>query len=328
MPYLLPQQLKDSRLREAEEAIAQIVSTYRLRITKTIRRGPRYYVAEVMRNKRKALFKICLYRKDVDGLTNEKFGREVLFLDYLQTSRRRLVRRTAPGVFALGTDPRAWYIREFITGKTQNISGGSIRFRPSFFSSANLRWLTRFFTELQDIRSSELPSGFRRLLHAPDFASQLLVFMQPHWSRIEKILGIPGARKSIRVYFLRNQHLYNSAPRCLVHQEPYADHLIKQGKTWRLIDWENIGWGNPVHDAMVIWMRASQHPSWQATFKKGMQRRLRPPTFDALWEMEMAIQAVFNVISWKFVSKKADMRHLFHFSKHIVREIIRNERSR
>ncbi|MFA6908528.1 MAG: phosphotransferase [Patescibacteria group bacterium] len=315
MTILGPLLIKDKRLRSTEAFLGTLLNQHGLSSIHPLRIGPRYYVAEARQGKTPVIFKSCLFPGSTDHLTNEKFGREVLFLSFLQHSRHTLVRKTAPHVYAAGTRPRAWYIREYIGGATQNVKGGDIRFVPSFFSATNARWIVRFFSALQNIREHELPKEFRALLYRPNFAAQLLKFMTPHWHTVEKNLEKPAIVSEIKRYFKKNAKLYDTTRRVLVHQEPYAVHLIKQSQGWRLIDWENIGWGNAVHDYLVVWMRASRYPAWQNSFRTLVKRQATVRQFDKLWELEQTIQSVFNVISWQFITRKHDMRELYLFSK-------------
>ena len=91
----------------------------------------------------------------------------------------------------------------------------------------------------------------------------------------------------------------------------------------RLIDWENIGWGNPNHDPAVLWMRSSDHPAWQkklySKFKKHYWHYKR---FDDLWTIEILIQSVFNLISYYFYPDKKDIAQLVKFSDQKIREIL------
>lgn len=317
-------QLQAIRLKAARQYIKSVIRQESLKIKKVLRNGPRYYVATVSTKGTSALFKCCLYTSSVDFLTNEKFSREILFLRFLQKSKHSLVRNAAPHIYASGVTPRAWYLREYISGKTQNITGGNVRFSPAFFTSSGCKWVIKFFSSLQSIRKNELPSDFKKLLYPPDFTKQLYTYMKPHWKLIEKTLQWPGISKTIQSYFKPRKHLYNTAPRVMVHQEPYGVHFIKQGNQMRLIDWENIGWGNPLHDYVVLWMRASQYPQWQKQFRTAIKKKIRLSTFDELWNMEVVIQSVFNVISWHFYSPKKDIVMLVAFSKQNINRILQH----
>lgn len=323
MPFLFPLQLRDGRLAAAKRFIDTIVRDQHLSITKVIKRGPRFFVAEGICRHGLALLKICLFTRKDDNLTNEKFSREVLFLQYLQSSRvhRRLAAMT-PHLIASGTAPRAWYLREYSQGKLQNVRGGNVRFRPSFFTQATLRLVGTLFGELQRIRAHELPGRFKLLLHTPDGIRKLMKFIKPYRGLIDRALGDGSQWKHIEKYLLANQDVYNSAPRVLVHQEPYAVHFIKHRHGWTLIDWENIGWGNPAHDYVVMWMRAAGHSRWQRALQRRVRRNVAYRHFDRLWEMEIVLQSCYNLISWYAYPQRKDMRALFVFSQQIIRSMI------
>ena len=314
---------KKARLATARHIIQDILTYEDFTVTKKIKFGPRYYVTKGIYNKQPAIFKICLFSDSVDHLTNEKFSREILFLNFIQRSKFNQVKKAAPSVFASGIKPRAWYIREHIDGQAQNISGGNVRFKKDFFNSKSLDWLTGIIVDLQRIHSADLPNNFKRLLYPPDFTKHLWRFISPHWQRIENYMKWPGVAKLIRKEFRLYAPIYNKAPRVLAHQESYSCHILKTKRQFRLIDWENVGWANPAHDPVVVWMRAHHNPAWQKQFYQRFKRhRLKYKKFNDLWTIEVLIQSVFNVISIHFYKNKNDIINLVKFSDKKIREIL------
>ncbi len=325
MSHLASSQLNKKHLEDAQRAVTAILKKHKMTIKKVLRLGPRYYVGDGMYRGKRAVLKMCLYTSSVDFLTNEKFKREVLFMRFLKTSRHALLKRLAPLLYQSGLEPRAWYIREYVGGQVQSINDGNVLYRPTFFTRERVKWIVNCFSSLQSIKKSELPDKFVSLLYKPDFTRQLLKYMNPHWKRVEASLRWSGLSRILKRYFNSNRRLYNTAPRVFVHQEPYASAFIKQGSRWRLIDWENIGWGNPLHDYIVLWMRASQYPDWQEMLRTSARKRIKLATFDQLWDMEALIQSVFNVISWHFYKPKSDLRELFEFSRKNIKRILTSE---
>jgi len=314
---------KKARLAIARRIIKDTLEYEDFKVTKKIRFGPRYYVARGLRNKRQTIFKICLFSDSVDHLTNEKFSREIIFLDFVQNSKFNKVKKAAPHVYAWGIKPRAWYIREHIQGQLQNIKGGNVKFTKSFFNQKNQLWLIDLFTDLQSIKDSDLHNNFKKLLYPPDFTKNLWRFISPHWQRVENYMRWPGLARLIRKKFKFYAPIYNKAPRVLAHQEPYSCHLIKTKMNLRLIDWENIGWANPAHDPVVIWMRAHQKPAWQKQFYQRFRRQWpNYKKFNDLWTIEVLIQSVFNVISIHFYKNRNDIIGLVKFSDKKIREIL------
>jgi len=322
MPKDTPKTKKE-RLAAVQHIINDIISWENFKVGKKIKFGPRYYITHGKINKQSAIFKICLYADSIDHLTNEKFSREILFLNFIQYSRFKKVETAAPSLFAFGLKPRAWYIRELINGNTQNIANGNVRFIKTFFNQANLDWTVKLLFDLQHISAKDLPNNFKKFLYPPDFTKHLWRFISPHWQRIEKYMKWPGVSKLIKKEFNKYTPIYNKAPRVLAHQEPYACHFIKTKQGLRLIDWENIGWANPNHDAVVLWMRAYKHPEWQKKLYYKFKRHYSYyKKFDDLWTIEVLIQAVFNVISYHFYNNKRDIIDMVKFSDKKIREIL------
>lgn len=315
--------IKKQRLDIALRIIKDILFAADFKITKRIKFGPRYYVAEGILDKKKTVFKICLFSDSVDHLTNEKFSREILFLNFIKHSSLKILKVAAPHLYAFGLKPRAWYIREYLIGQTENIRGGNVRFKKRFFNQKSLDLIIQLFASLQQIKKSELPSNFKQLLYPPDFTRHLWRFIRPHWQRIEHYMKWPGLAKLIKKEFKKRAPIYNHAPHVLAHQEPYAPHFLRVNHGFRLIDWENIGWSNPTHDIVTLWMRAHQHPDWQKQLYQRFKRYWHHyKKFDDLWKIEVLIQSVFNVISWHFYNDKQDLAGLVKFSDKKIREIL------
>lgn len=319
--------LKKRRLQQAQDAISAILSEKEFRITKELKYGRRFLIAKVAKGSGKAIFKICLFTNSLDRRTNGKFAREILFLQFIGASRHTVLKKSVPPVYHSGLDPRSWYIREYLTGDTQNVDGGDIRFKPSFFNEKNLNWLIKFFTTLQGIKNRELPPKLRSyLLRSVNFNKQIWTFIKPHFELIEGYLRMPGVSKRFGKIVKEYIPAYNQATRVLSHQEPYSSHFIKSNGRITLIDWENVNWANPVHDMVILWMRAYDHPAWQKKFylkfKKHYQRYR---DFDRLWKLETFTQSCFNIISYYFHYDTKDLKGLAQFSSQKIKEILKDE---
>ena len=305
--------------------IKRLLANQSFTITKRIKFGPRYFVTEGNLAGVKALFKICLYPKSYDHLTNEKFSREILFLNFVNQSNYSILKSAIPKVYASSVGTRAWYFREYLIGKTYNINDGNIRFVNSFFTKKNLDWFTQTFTELQSINKKDLPIEFKRLLFPPQKLSYLWRFIGPYYLRIEKFIGIKGGTAQIKNLFKKYGTMYSSAPRVLAHQEVYAPHVLKEKNHIKMIDWENIGWSLPTHDLVTMWMRASRHPAWQRQLYKRFKRfHHHYKRFDDLWTITVLTQSVFNIIAFHFYKDKKDFVGLAKYSAKKIRAILTN----
>ncbi|MFH0805174.1 MAG: phosphotransferase [Patescibacteria group bacterium] len=313
------QQLGAAR-RAARELIAQ--SDYREAERPTV--GPRYYLSSGSWQRHPARFKLCLYTRAADVFTFEKFSREVLFLAYIQRAGLPTLRAAVPTVYQSGLTPRPWYVREDIGGQFQSTGGGIVRVRPSFYTASNLRWLSNVLSSLHRIKQSSLPQQFRRLLFQPDRAMHLWHHLQTLVPEIERVLHQPGVGLQLRSAIRQCATVYDRAPRVLAHQELYGCHFIRTERGFRLIDWENIGWSNPCHDAVVVWLRGHQHPAWQKKLFKTLRRRYRSyPRFTELWNAEVLIQCAFNVGSWRFFPDQRDFHALGQYCSRTLSNMLR-----
>jgi len=318
--------LKRKRLQIARHTISDILKEEGFKITKRIKFGPRFFVAQGIKNGKISLFKICLFTHSVDHDTNDNFSREISFLNFVGNSNLSFLKKSTPQVSAHGLEPRSWYVREYLKGKAQNIKGGNVRFKKSFFNQKNLNWIIKFFTSLQSIKRKRLPVDFQRLLYPPDFNKHLWIFIKLHLNKLDQYFKSPGITKPIISRFKKYISLYNKSPQVLSHKEPYSCHFLKKENRFLLIDWENINWANPAHDPVVIWMRAYEHQKWQNTLYQRFRNRYQDQkNFDLMWTMEVFIQSFFNVISYQFYHDQKDLEGLTKFSDKKTKEILNND---
>lgn len=315
--------------RRAHRFINQLIAEYGLKVTNVFEDGPRFFVALVRYKRKRALLKVCFHPKSRDPWTNRKFGKEILFLQYLAQSRHAKARALAPHLYVGGVGPRAWYIREYLDGMFYNINGGNIRYRDAFFTKPNLEAIVASFKDLQSIRSGDLPADFRKLLRRYDTISYLWKLLNPYWGRIGSSLNDRGAKGDLPKILLSRKKIFDASPAVLTHQEPYASHFVRKSGRLRLIDWENISWSNPVHDYTNLWMRSQKHPAWQAALKEKVRNTTRPllkDTFEDIWETSILIKALFNVSHFPYYAEKADFLHLERLSRRILKSKLREWR--
>ncbi|XOU94223.1 MAG: hypothetical protein ACNFW9_05255 [Candidatus Kerfeldbacteria bacterium] len=313
----------------ARKIIKEITNERSFVTTERIRFGPRYFVAKGNYQKYTSLFKIALYPKSYDHLTNEKFSREILFLNIIQNSKFKNLKKSIPHIYDSSIKTRAWYFREYLTGKVQNINGGNIRFKDSFFTTAHLNWFINAFSELQNITLKDLPLQFKKLLYPHQTLEYLWRFISPDYKTLEKFIGIPGSTKDIHNIFLKNSKIYKNAPKVLAHQEVYSPHIININGQLKMIDWENIGWATPTNDIVAMWMRAHNHPNWQKKLKKSFQNKYKKyKQFDQLWDITVLVQSVYNVISYHHYFDKKDFEALAIFSGKMVKQILKKSQNK
>lgn len=300
-----------------------LFASLHLRLIRIDRRGPRFFVAVVRWRGRLAIFKSAVNPRSVDYWSNVKFGREVEFLTFIQSSPYRQLRRLAPRVYASSVTGRAWYLREYITGQMFNVRGGNIRFRPVFFRPGRLGQITRALAGLQAVRPADLPPRLNRRLRRYDTVARALRVLRPNWPHISRALGDRAAATDLPRILATARRVYDRSPSVLAHHEPYACHFIATGRDLRLIDWENIAWANPLHDYIILWLRGVGHPQWQRRLRAAAERQLRPglgKKFAVIWDTDLLLQAIFVVWSAPTYPDRADMRRLAAAARAIVQQ--------
>ncbi len=309
----------------AKRIIKRLIRRESFTIKKTIKFGSRFFVAQGKWKNKTALFKMTIYPRSYDHLTNEKFSREIQFMRFIGQSSYELVKASLPQLYVSSVGPRCWYIRQYLTGRRQNIAGGNIRFQDSFFTQASLRWITGFLDELHSITPKDLSPELKKLLFPPQNINYLWQFINPYLGLLETFTSVPRVGQQVKKILFNHNRLYATAPRVLAHQEVYAPHIVKQKNGYKLIDWENIGWSPITKDAVTIWMRASSHPSWQKKLYQQIKRsNASYKHFKELWATTVFLQSVFNVIGWHFYTDKKDFHELARFSSVKIKEIINN----
>jgi len=308
----------------ARQLIKEITTGNNFKITKRIRFGPRFFVAEGKYQGHTALFKLCLFPKSYDHLTNEKFSREIIFLNFIQDSKYSDLKKATPRIYASDIGTRAWYIREYLDGQAQNINNGNIRFINKFFTTKNYNWFIKTTSQLQKIKSQELPRNFKQLLFPPQTLKYLWRFIGKFHKYLDKFVKFPGATKKIHQQFIENGKIYRTAPRILAHQEIYSPHILCSNKYIKLIDWENIGWALPTHDIVTMWMRAHKHPAWQNKLKKYFLKTYKnTKNINKLWDITVLMQSTYNVISYHYYFDKKDFRPLAEYSAQMINKILK-----
>jgi len=307
----------------ARKLIKEIIIEHEFKITKRIKFGPRYFVAEGKYKGQNALFKICLYPKSYDHLTNEKFSREILFLNFIKQSKYKELKKATPYIYTSNIDTRVWYIREYLTGQTQNINEGNIRYKDAFFTTKNYNWFLKTFNQLQSIKKENLPNNFKKLLFPPQTLEYLWKFIGPFYENLDRFVKHKGATNQIHKIFQSHSKIYKASPRILAHQEVYSPHILISKKYIKLIDWENIGWALPTHDIVTIWMRAHKHPKWQAKLKNDfLNTNKKIKNIEELWHITMIMQSTFNVISYHHYFDKKDFYPLAKYSAQLIKNVV------
>ncbi len=317
--------LSPERKERAQNVIDQAITEHHITITNTLEFGPRFFVAQCTYRGHPALFKLCLFPRPVDFRTYDQFRNETRFLRFIKKLDKTALSRSIPTLYAAKLEAHPWHVRELVQGSLQNKPRNIIRFKQSFFTYASARWACSFFHRLHAIPNNTVPKSLNRDLHTPHFTNQLWQYLDPHWRHIVKVARIKKLRQRLmeqKGYFAL---LYNKAPRVLGHQEPYAANIIKRKGQYVLIDWENIDWTNPTRDLTILWMRGYEHPRWQSYLKTNTLNNSAHAHAQALWDLEVLMQSLFNIAGYRYFPNKKDMAGLRNFSIKMVQTLARHD---
>jgi len=245
-------------------------------------------------DEKKAVFKTPFGKdkKHEPTLLDEHLRREAVFLkespDYLSLH--------LPALYNSGFwEGRFWYLIEWINpGKPQSSESSDFLMLDTFFTPGNLEWvlgvlggLRRFSSEL----SNDLRADFTKTAYELSSYRQLLepqgrkFFEKEVW---EKITG----------FLERAEPVYNRLNKTTVtHHEFYGSQILSSNASFKLADWENVGWGHPLRDFTNLWIRAFRHPDWQEEFLAGFRARvgLEESDFETLFGVEKILQNFGNL---------------------------------
>lgn len=275
--------------------INDIFAKNNLRLSKILRFGPRFFIALCQKKKLKCVLKINLYERNINQDTkthNEHLAREAFFLKCVQQQKNfSFLKKSVPKIYDSDlTGQQTWYLKDYALGNLQNLSRSNFLFKNSFFTQENLNWVIKFFSELHCF-SQNLPLRMQKFFHYHSLADYLILIND------QGVKNILGKKVNQILLFLKKQgKIFNQNQSALTHFEPYPVHFIRSKNNMKIIDWENVGWGNGAHDVAIIWLRAWQHQQWQKNLRKNFP--LKTPLknhWEELFKIEIIIQSVANL---------------------------------
>lgn len=265
---------------------------------KYFKKGPRVYVLgglyQVGEKTKKAVFKSpSSLDLGVVNFTNGKLHHEAIFLENAPSYLLPFI----ADIFRYGLfEGRFWYLIEWAQpGERMSLGKSDFLIKDKFFTQKNLEWdvetlaalrrnsasvygalkkeLSETFYDLADYRGLLEPQG------KPYFTADIL-------SKAAAFLDQAGP-----IY-----NKYNK--KTVTHHEFYGSQIVSSSKTLMLTDWENVGWGHPLRDFMTMWIRAFEHPAWQANFLEAFKKSLAVPEeeFEALFGVEKILQNFGNIV--------------------------------
>ncbi|MEA2064704.1 MAG: hypothetical protein U9O66_00180 [Patescibacteria group bacterium] len=311
--------------------VKRIIDKYKLKITDELRLGIRYYIAEAKMGKQKIIFKINLQNRSDNLEAKQNYTqlkREIDFLDFIKKSENKFLINVLPDILYSNIDKnRVWYIKKYADGQIQSYKDSAFLFRQSFFNKKNIKWLINFINNFEKISKNKKVKRLKNLyqLTLLDYKN----FVAKPNEKMNKIY-FPNFDVSSAVdKFLKiREKKFNQKQNVLCHFEPYAAHFIKQKNGFCVIDWENIGYGNIAHDISIIWNRAFLNPDWQKTLLSELNKNLKNNNFQELFEIEILIQSLGNLIFWHYNKNQNEMpfrKKYINFAKNNISDILNHK---
>jgi len=261
---------------------------------KTFRDGPRFFVVGGKYRGKKAIFKA-----DVEDPAAEnrraflKLRREAAFLECGDLPH-------IPGFFAKGDrEEFFWLLEELVPGESQEVGESTFLIKKSFFTPGNMEDCLEFLAVLADLpqRNSnpefqEFKEKFAKRYTLKDYASLIA-------SDKESLVG-PELMDRIDGFIEARHELFDSHQTVIAHHEFYAPHIFVNGRDMNVIDWENVGWGNPAYDFTELWIRSFQHPDFQRELLERFRSSQEDKeVFDQLFSLEIILQGLGNLKYFK-----------------------------
>uniref|UniRef100_A0A831Z155 Aminoglycoside phosphotransferase domain-containing protein n=1 Tax=candidate division WWE3 bacterium TaxID=2053526 RepID=A0A831Z155_UNCKA len=293
---------------------------------KIFREGPRVYVigGRLRRNgERDAVFKTPF--RSTQEITNLHLRHEALLLHAAPAYLQKFL----PAIYDFGQDGggRFWYLVEWVKpGQPQIIGESDFVMKGDFFTQSNLIWCLEVIAVLRHL-SGEIPASFAREI------SKTVYGLADYRSLLEPLGKKFFDRETMSAvgrFLDAAEPVYNRANRTTItHHEFYGSQILSSGKTFKLADWENVGWGNPLRDFTSLWIRAYEHPAWQKKFLEGFRKDLniRPEEFEVLFGVEKILQNFGNLMLFdhsRLPEEVSRRREATEFFRRCVRETLEN----
>lgn len=257
--------------------------------TKAFREGPRFYVIGGDYRGGKAIFKADL-EAEAKRLPKARLRlrREGIFLRHVRLKH-------VPKFYARGVEGKIfWLLEEWVPGESQELGESTFLIKDLFFNDRNLRFSLEFLTELHRLSEKPQPQFERHFSRytLSDYANLMLIDK-------DRALGKTLSAKADT--FLRRQHrLFNENQTVITHHEFYGPHIFIEADSFKIIDWENVGWGNPAHDFVELWIRSFAHQDFRTEFfERFHTSQKEKEVFDKLFRLEVILQGIGNLNHFK-----------------------------
>lgn len=178
-----------------------------------------------------------------------------------------------------------YYKKEFIVGETLESKAGF------FFKKLSGNEIFQIIEILKSLRKIPLPILKKNVSNLSDFGKghfdftfklhqkEINLFLKRE--QINKLLDL--MKKAEQILALNNK--------VAVHGEVYPDNIIKNKKgEIFLLDWENIGIGNPAHDVVSVYLKIKEDSLRQIFFKK--LNFSKEKFFPLFFQLELILQSL------------------------------------
>jgi len=261
---------------------------------KAFREGPRVWVVGGEFKDRPAVFKTPFDNEQTQRQTllDEHLRRETLFLtaapDYLYPHLPTLCDH---GVW----EGRFWYLIEWVKpGKPQCSESSDFLMLDTFFTPGNLEWILGVLDGLRRF-AQELPKSLEKDLNKTAYGlSDYRRLLEPQGRKFFE----NGVWEKITDFLDKAEPVYNRFNETTVtHHEFYGSQILSSNASYKLADWENVGWGHPLRDFTNLWLRSFSHPEWQKYFLDEFHARagLGDEDFETLFGVEKILQNFGNL---------------------------------
>lgn len=252
---------------------------------------------------RRAVFKSA-FKKEVR--LSEKLRREAVFLAGVP----KYLAPHLPKVFNFGQLKRGqfWYLAEWVwPGKSQSVGDSNFLMESKFFTQKNLNWALKVLSGLRRF-SANPPQPIKKELSATVYdLKSYRRLLEPQGRKFFDL----ATWERVKNFLDQAAPIYNRVNRTTItHHEFYGSQILSSGRSLKLTDWENVGWGHPLRDFTTLWIRAFEHPAWQKRFLKGFKEslRLNEKDFGILFGVEKILQNFGNLVLFDQTELKEERR--------------------
>ncbi|MEX0888168.1 MAG: phosphotransferase [Patescibacteria group bacterium] len=259
---------------------------------KAFRKGPRVWVIGGDLEGKPAVFKTPFGGEGKETVLDEHLRREALFLE----SAPAYLVSHLPILYRQGKEERFWYLVEWVQpGVPQSLESSDFLMADTFFTLDNLEWVLEVLEGLRKM-SLELPGEFKKDLNQTAYElSSYRRLLEPQG---RQFFAEPKVWEKITDFLDAAEPAYNRFNQTTVtHHEFYGSQILSSIDSFKLCDWENVGWGHPLRDFTSLWIRAFKHPAWQKDFLAKFHARagMEDNDFDTLFGVEKILQNFGNL---------------------------------